>query len=53
MATLKDAEQALIDAITAKAPKVARPSSLLELAEALAWVRSPSQSHGGSTKVSS
>jgi hypothetical protein len=51
MATSKEAQDALIDAITKMAPNTKRAATLLELAEALAWVRDPTQAHGGLTSV--
>lgn len=49
MATEDEARQALIDAIAKMAPKVARPSSLLQLAEASAWLSAPAQPHGSNS----
>lgn len=47
MATLKEAEQAIIDAVADLAPQTGSPRHLRDMAEALAWLRSPSQAHGG------
>lgn len=52
MADTAEAAQALADAIAEMAPKINGTRGLLELAEALAWIRSPSQSHGGGATVS-
>lgn len=50
MATTEEAADALVDAIADMAPRVRGTSGLLELAEALAWVRQPGQSHGSSSQ---
>jgi hypothetical protein len=53
MATVGTAHQAVLDAIEKMAPAVKRPESLLQLAEALAWLRSPEQPHGGNVSKTS
>jgi hypothetical protein len=46
MATTSDVQNALLDAILRAAPN-ANPLALLCLAEALAWIQHPDQTHGG------
>lgn len=46
-ATAEQARDALISAIAAQAAAAPNATTLLRLAEAYAWVVSPSQSHGG------
>lgn len=50
MATQQEADQAIIDQVATLAPR-ANPGALLKLAEALAWVKSPHQSHGGGVEA--
>lgn len=54
MATLEEAQQAMLDAITKAATSAHLSSSdhILELCEAWAWLRFPNQMHGTSIKVS-
>ena len=52
MATRDEAQQALLDAIAHAASGEKHAPTLLELAEALAWVINPNQPHGGSMNVS-
>jgi len=61
MATVDEAHQALIDSIENLSRALAndtssyghRAEAIKDLAEAFAWVVSPSQSHGGSIAVKS
>jgi hypothetical protein len=52
MVTRQEAQQALLDAIAQAASGESHAPSLRDLAEALAWVTSPNQPHGGSIYVS-
>ena len=52
MATKQEAQQALLDAIAQAPSGQSHAPSLRDLAEALAWVTSPNQPHGGSIYVS-
>ena len=49
MATLDEANQAVIDAIHKQAQKVGSARQALQLAEAVAWLLNPSQPHGSSS----
>jgi hypothetical protein len=46
VAAMKTAEKALLDQITGWAENAGSPKSLLQLAEAYAWVVNPGQAHG-------
>lgn len=50
MATDNEAEEAILARIVQLAPNV-QSQGLLNLAEALAWLRNPSQPHGGHSEV--
>jgi hypothetical protein len=45
-AAVRTAEKALLDQITSWAENAGSPKSLLQLAEAFAWVVHPGQAHG-------
>lgn len=51
MATWAEAQETLIEQIKTTAEGETRASHLLQLAEALAWLNSPNQPHGGSTST--
>ena len=51
MATFEETAQALLDAIYGMAVGNGSSLRILRLAEAYAWVTSPSQPHGGSAQA--